>query len=209
MRSISGAFPVIFVLLTLFPVLVGEAATGAGGPPAEQASAEPVLDEPVPIEPIPLEPVPVEARVEIESAWIVSDETGARRLSAVLPPGAEQAERLYTGRFRHVGVTPAELLEIILPVPAEMRYVAGSATGPGAVVEYSVDGGQRFAPPAGLRIPTVGAETAPGSGSRQALPEDYTHVRWRLLGRFPPGTTGLVSFRALPRIPAGEEIESP
>jgi hypothetical protein len=201
LRSISSVFAGIFVSIGCVGLSAALAANPSGG------DAGPAPTEPLPVELLPAAPIPVEARVEVETAWIVSDATGARRLSTVPPPGEDEAERLYTGRFRHVGGTPAEALRITLRVPPGLRYVPGSATGPGAVVEYSADGAQSFAAADELQVATDshGGETE----SRSAGPEDYTHVRWRLLGRFPPGTTGLVSFRVLPRAAGGEEVESP
>jgi hypothetical protein len=198
--------------MACFGLSAGLAANPSGGG-AEPAPAEPLPVELIPAEPLPValipaEPIPVEAHIEVESAWIVSDAAGARRLSTV-PPGEDEAERLVTGRFRHVGAAPAEALRITLPVPAGLRYVPGSATGPGAVVEYSVDGGRSFAPAEELQVATDSDSDSGEPESRSARPDDYTHVRWRLLGHFPPGTTGLVSFRALPRAGAGEEVESP
>jgi hypothetical protein len=147
---------------------------------------------------------PFEPRVTLESAWLVAAGEGpGMRLAAALPDAAgppdaarEAAEQLVTGRFRHEGELPAEGLRIVIPVPPGRQYVAGSATGPRAEVRYSLDG-VTFAAAADLRVPADSKD--PAGEQRTALPEEYTHIRWELPGVFPPGTTGLVSFRV--RIP--------
>ena len=120
---------------------------------------------------------PAEPRVAVESAWVVAREDGGERLAAERPPDGAVAQ-LFTLRFRHEGAEPAASLRIVHPVPAGTRFVPGSATGPGATLSYSVDGGRTFAAP-------------------DALPElaAVTHIRWDLPGTLPPGLAGLVSFR--------------
>lgn len=130
--------------------------------------------------------------VLVTRAWLVPVEDSGR-LEVV--PGARPAEAseiLYTIRFRYDGEVAAEGLEIVQRVPAGTRYVAGSATGPGAVVTFSVDDGQVFDLPGALGVPGADGEDRP------ATADDYTHLRWLLPGRFPPGTGGVLSFRARP-----------
>jgi hypothetical protein len=154
-------------------------------------------------------PAPATPVVRLESGWIAADESGADERLAAAPPLEGPPERIYTGRFHYQGDAPARGLRIVLPIPAGMRYIGGSATGPGAELSYSVDGGRSFAPPEALLAPTDDiaqghGETATEQGvetaaTRRAGPEDYTHIRWDLPGRYAPGTRGLVSFRAIPR----------
>jgi len=120
--------------------------------------------------------------VTLESAWIATDASGADARVVAGPPTDGPAQRIYTGRFHYRGEAPARGLRIVLAVPPGMRYINGSATGPGAQLSYSVDGGRSFAPAGELPVP-----------------EDCTHIRWDLPGRYAPGTRGLVSFRAVPR----------
>ena len=120
---------------------------------------------------------PAEPRVTADSAWVVAREDGGERLVAELPPEGA-VEQLVTLRFRHEGAEPAAGLRIVHPVPAGTRFVPGTATGPGATLSYSIDGGRTFAAP-------------------DELPElaEVTHIRWELAGEHPPGLAGLVSFR--------------
>jgi uncharacterized repeat protein (TIGR01451 family) len=74
-------------------------------------------------------------------------------------------------------------------VPDNTTYVADSAAGPGAQLEFSVDGGRVYAPAADL-VATDGV-------TRPAPPEQYTHIRWRLRNPLAPGATAMVRFRAV------------
>lgn len=155
MRSIPGA---IFTLCSV--LLLG---AGALGPDRLRAQG------------------PAEPKLSVESAWVVASGEGAGERLVMSPGPVIMAERLYTLRFRYEGLEPAAGLRIVHEVPGNVRYVAGSATGPGAEISYSVDGGRSFAAPEALSSPT-----------------NYTHIRWILPGAHPPGTAGLVSYRARP-----------
>jgi hypothetical protein len=187
----SGVKRVRSISTTIGAVFAGLAVTAAWAEPAADGAAEPGGA--------------AEPRVVLESAWIVAGAEGER-----LHVGADRPEdardQLYTGRFRYEGSAPAAGLRIVLAVPEEMDYVPGSATGPGAVVQGSVDGGLNFAPPGELRVAVDPA--APEVGSRLAEPEEYTHLRWDLPGEFAPGVSGLVSFRARPAADAAR-IDGP
>ena len=153
--------------------------------PAEEASGGERLVDPPPSEPSP-------------SDAPLAGSPAASSPPASSPPGSGFAERLYTGRFRFGGEVPARALRIVLPVPAGMHYLPGSATGPGVEIAYSVDGGRSFAAPEALRVMSA----APGAllRTRRARAADYTHIQWLLAGEFVPGLAGLVSFRARPAV---------
>jgi hypothetical protein len=63
----------------------------------------------------------------------------AESLAEFRPPGAAPM-RLGTIRFQYDGEAPADALRIVGTVPADLEYVDGSATGPGAETEYDADG---------------------------------------------------------------------
>jgi hypothetical protein len=193
------ALSVIFSLLFGFLALAVAPAGAQAGAQAGAGAAEPPplgIPESAPPAAAPPAPPPGRPRVTLESAWLVADETsGQLRVVGVKPP-EPAPQRLYTARFRHDGIIVVTGLEIVLEIPAGMRYVVGSATGPGARVTFSVDGGQSFAPPDSLRVATDPAD--PESAMRRARAREYTHIRYELPGEYPPGTAGLVSFRARP-----------
>jgi len=84
-------------------------------------------------------------------------------------------------------------VRVTSPVPPDVAYVAGSATGPGSHVLYSVDQGRTFGRPAELKV--AGAD----GSLRAATAADYTHVRFILDAALDVGASGMVRFRAVPR----------
>lgn len=81
---------------------------------------------------------------------------------------------IYTLEVRNTGTAVAVAPGFSSPIPEHMRYIAGSAVGPGAEVSYSVDGGRHFD-----RAENLTVRGAAG-GLRPAVAADYTHIRWRL-----------------------------
>lgn len=105
-------------------------------------------------------------------------------------PGSEV---VYVISYRNSGSKPANDIVINNPVPAQMRFVAGSAEGAGTRIEMSVDGGKQFGALEALQVKG-------GDGkSRAARAEDVTNLRWTLLGAVAPGKDGNVSYRAVVR----------
>lgn len=77
-------------------------------------------------------------------------------------------------------------------IPKGTTYLANTATGDGAEIAFSSDGGKTFAPAVRL---TYEFKLASGAvEKRVATPDQYTHVRFTLK-RVSPGTTGKVAFR--------------
>lgn len=76
-------------------------------------------------------------------------------------------------------------------IPLNTIYVADSAAGPGALVEFSVDGGVTYAPKHEL--------TRLGPDGKQVPidADEYTHIRWRLRNPLAPGAVALARFRAV------------
>jgi len=121
---------------------------------------------------------------------------GAGAPLVALPPTVAPEpgdELVYTVRFKNASGRLVDDVRITKPIPAEVRYVAGSASGPGCEVLFSVDGGRIFGQPNELSV-------AVEDGRRRAAgPDDYTHIRWRLRTPFAADATGFVRFRAVAR----------
>lgn len=95
----------------------------------------------------------------------------------------------YTVRITNQTTVPVRNVAVVQPVPANTAYIADSASGPGADVSFSVDGGRTFGPPESLTIEV--------DGVKQLAPADkYTHIRWQLRHALAPGATALARFRA-------------
>jgi uncharacterized repeat protein (TIGR01451 family) len=95
----------------------------------------------------------------------------------------------YTVRITNQTTVLLRNVAVVQPVPANTVYIADSASGPGANVSFSIDGGQSFAPADALMIEVDGTK-------RPAQPAQYTHIRWALRNPLAPGATALARFRA-------------
>ncbi|MGD8375955.1 MAG: hypothetical protein PVF68_07435 [Acidobacteriota bacterium] len=82
----------------------------------------------------------------------------------------------YTVSYTSDGNADAHTVTLVDPIPPPTVYVAGSASGTGATIEFSHDGGGTF----------DGSETLP-----------VTHIRWSFASPMPPGVSGNVSFQVL------------
>jgi uncharacterized repeat protein (TIGR01451 family) len=96
---------------------------------------------------------------------------------------------VYTITFENISGESAENVTITNPVPANLTYEQGSAFGPGASIQFSVDGGNNYGAPETLKI-TENGEV------RTARPEDYTHIRWVMNDDLAAGAQGVARFRA-------------
>src|SRR5262245_39303129 len=107
-------------------------------------------------------------------------------------PASPPEQLIVNVRFTNVSERVLDSLRITSPVPADLRYVAQSATGPGSDVLFSVDKGRTFGRPEELTIATP-------EGVRGAEAADYTHVRWVLRAPLDAGALVVARFRAVPR----------
>jgi uncharacterized repeat protein (TIGR01451 family) len=107
---------------------------------------------------------------------------------------ASHADQLiYSAQFTNASAHVVDAVRVTSPVPADVKYVADSATGPGSQVLFSVDQGRTFGRPSELTL--AGADGV----LRTAAADDYTHVRWLLDAPLDVGASGTVRFRAVPR----------
>jgi uncharacterized repeat protein (TIGR01451 family) len=107
--------------------------------------------------------------------------------------GSHAEELIYNVVFSNVGGKLLDGVRITSPVPADMRYVAGTASGPGGQALFSVDQARTFGRPEELTVATADGR------ARRADAADYTHVRFVLDAPIDAGTTGTVRFRVVPR----------
>lgn len=107
---------------------------------------------------------------------------------------ASHADQLIVSvKFTNTSAAVVDSVRITSPVPADVQFVPGSASGPGSEVLFSVDNGRTFGRPDELTV--AGAN----GGARAASAADYTHVRWVLHAPLDAGATGVARFRAVPR----------
>ena len=99
-------------------------------------------------------------------------------------------EVIYTLEIRNLSALAIPAPTVAIAIPAHTVYVAESATGPGASVSYSIDGGHTFEGAENLQL-------SEGGHQRPAGPKDYTHIRWTLKNTLKPKSTAFARFRAV------------
>lgn len=102
-------------------------------------------------------------------------------------------EVVYTVTFTNIGDETAENIKITNPIPNEMRYVAGTAFGPGSDIVYSIDGGQTYGKADVLTVSDNSGATRPADSN------DYTHIQWALNTPLEVGERSFARFRAVVR----------
>lgn len=129
-------------------------------------------------------------RTTVQKEEVVVNDAGEteRRLvpAETVVPGDDV---VYTITFTNISDEAAENVVITNPISEDLTYVAGSAFGPGTVIEFSVDGGRTFGAAAELVVGTP-------EGRRPAGVDDFTHVRWTMESALAVGAQGLARFRA-------------
>lgn len=100
-------------------------------------------------------------------------------------------EVFYTVRIKNPGAQFAREVAVVQRIPQNTSYVPGSASGPGAAVTVSADGGQTFGAEGRLTFTDATGQT------RLANAQDYTHIRWQLRNPLAPGAVALARFRAV------------
>ncbi len=99
-------------------------------------------------------------------------------------------EAIFTTRFENVSDKTATGITINNPIAKELEYKAGSAFGADCEIVFSADNGKTFAAAENLKIKAL-------EGERNALPKEYTNVRWIYKGQLAAGKASEVGFRAV------------
>jgi uncharacterized repeat protein (TIGR01451 family) len=125
---------------------------------------------------------------EVEQPYVDERGQAAKRLvpAAKVVPGDEI---VWTIVASNVCTTAAGDVAITNPVPAHMHYVGNSAFGPGADIQFSLDGRQ-FAAASALTVTEVDGTKRP------ARAEEYSHIRFALPQPIGPSESLMVRYRA-------------
>jgi len=128
-------------------------------------------------------------KVEKEITVQQADGTNVTRLvsAAEVTPGEKI---VYTVSYTNDSTEAATDIVLAMPVPADVRFLEGTAEREGAIVRYSADGGTSFVERDELVLPAV------GGGTRAANADDITHIQWRIAGPVPVGTSDEIKFKA-------------
>ena len=81
-------------------------------------------------------------------------------------------------------------LVLVMPVPAEINYVEGSADHPGAIITFSVDNGHTLSARLDLQIESP-------FGVRTDQSADITNMRWNLSGPLAAGPGDRLTFKGV------------
>lgn len=130
----------------------------------------------------------VELRTELVAEVRESAGTAERPIFRLAPATRLSQGQVVYYTVRITNPTPvfANKVQVSQLIPANTTYLPGSAAGPGAEIEFSIDGGQTFGRPENLKQ-TDGTRAPAGR---------YTHIRWTLQNPLAPGATALARFRA-------------
>lgn len=93
----------------------------------------------------------------------------------------------YTITFINTSDESADNVVITNPIENHRLYVDESAFGPGADMQFSVDGGTTFAVAKELTVTENGEP-------RSAESRDYTHIRWVMKNNLAAGAQGTARF---------------
>lgn len=127
------------------------------------------------------------AQIEIVETSADGKQTIRREAAKRVVPGTEV---IYTITAKNTGNEPADKVVVTNPVPAQTRYVDGSAAGANTDITFSVDGGKTWGMAGTLMVVDTRGE------SRAATADDYTHVRWTLKSNLAPSQQIPVWYRA-------------
>jgi uncharacterized repeat protein (TIGR01451 family) len=148
----------------------------------------------VPAQPASHAPQELVVSSTLERIVAASSESSPAEVRITADTVASHADQLIISvRFTNTSESVVDTVRITSPIPADVKYVPGSASGPGSDVLFSVDNGRTFGKPEELTL------RAADGGRRTADAADYTHVRWVLNGPLDVGATGIARFRAVPR----------
>jgi uncharacterized repeat protein (TIGR01451 family) len=133
---------------------------------------------------------PRAAMVTLRAELRVPQGNGANTYQYIPATKVEQGQEIdYTLRITNPDAAPLVAAAVVQALPLNTRYVAGSATGAGADIQFSVDGGHSFGKPGVLK--------SPANTSRVASAGEYTHIRWQLRYPLAPKAVVLARFRAV------------
>ena len=136
---------------------------------------------------------PLETTIEVQKLEVREGSAGEEIRQWIAADRLNAGDEIhYTVRIRNAGSQPVDSIVVTKRLPFGVKYLRNSASGPAAVVQFSVDGGRTFATPEALsRAASDGRKSA-----RRALEGEYTHVRWVLSKPLRPSSTALLRFRA-------------
>ena len=129
------------------------------------------------------------AQQTVEREVIVKQADGTqavkREKADMVTPGDKV---VYTLSYYNDERDPADNIVLVMPIPAEVKYLEGSADMENARTAYSADGGKTFSVREALKVKQADGRL------QMASADDITHVRWSVSEAVAPGASGTLSF---------------
>ncbi len=133
------------------------------------------------------QPVALSSTVFVEK--VSNDLNGGERRILATPGQLGQGDKLvFVLRYRNAGPTPVSRFSVVNPVPQSVRVDTARQD-----MQVSVDGGRNWGRLDALTIRT------PLGGTRRAIADDITHVRWTVNNPVSPGAGGQIAYRGVVR----------
>ena len=134
---------------------------------------------------------PISVVTEAEKEELYVDANGAEKARLVPVATVIPGDKVvYTITFSNSGEQTANNITIVDPIPAEMRYLDGTAMGPGTEITFSANNGQSYASADKVFV------TDDDGARRVATAAEYTHIRWVLRNPMEPSTQAFARFKA-------------
>ncbi|MBI4843746.1 MAG: DUF11 domain-containing protein [Nitrospirae bacterium] len=135
----------------------------------------------------------IELKAVSEVDMIIKNEQGKEEVIRVAAAEAEVKPGdtvIFTTYYSNKGKETASDIVINNPMPENMLYIGGSASGKDTVITFSIDKGKTYNTPDKLKV------TGKDGKERTAEPSEYTNIRWAMKKDIKPGEEGFVVFKA-------------
>ena len=133
----------------------------------------------------------IELKTEAEVEITIIDDKGKKKVKRIpatrVLPGTEV---IYTITATNTGKQAAAKINIKDPIPKDMVYLDGSASGKNTSITFSVNGGKTYAKEKELFV-----KDSKGNSVR-ASAKDYTNIRWSFQFDLKPEQKASVWFKA-------------
>lgn len=134
----------------------------------------------------------LKANQTVESEKVVIAADGSESFERTAADSIKPGDRVvYSLNVENDGVEDASNIILTMPIPSEVKFIEGSELKDGALVSYSVDGGQTFLDREGLTV------LMDDGTSRVAEVKDISHIRWELKSPIAAGSTDVLRFKGV------------
>lgn len=100
---------------------------------------------------------------------------------------------VYSLDYENDAAAAANDIVLTMPIPAEVKFIEGTANTPATAVTYSADDGESFSSRQSVMLIDAAGNI------RTAGADELTHIRWTVPGPVKSGNGGVLSFAAIVR----------